>query len=341
MNCTRVLHALGGHPQAAVMPVDLAVCLSLSQRQPLYQLLSMSPMKPAKHRCWPTDSLPRSRAHSPRYSSLPLTSLPPSSFAPSEPRSCFRRDNSGGNKKRVVFADAMGLALTAVRLFTPEPTSNSSTLLMTPSSAQLQGQQSPSKNIQRYKFRLGFPQPAVDFKAFLAHLREMRVQLESCNITDQSLRGKVWVFHGSAENAVHLRVTFDSWKSHHDIPCTFLQQLHYRGSDMGLFAFDLSLPQNIDPKERIEFCVSFRSGPGATPHWDNNKGQNYRVCMEKANNGEGNRLYPVYRPPSWLSHWSLKNSTDLQPLQRSQSTVEKSGPLIRPEKLSQMFSVGL
>lgn len=307
------------------MPVDLAMCLSLSQRQPLYQLLSMSPLTPTQHRYQPTDCAPRTSLHSPH----PYSSSSSSSSLPSEPRSCFRRDSGGLNKKRVVFADAKGLALTAVRLFIPEPSSHTSTLLMKPSTAKLQGQQLTSNKLQRYKFRLGFPQPMLDCKAFLARLQEMRVQLESCNISENSLSGKVCVSHASTEKAVHIRVTFDSWRSHHHVPCTFLQQQRCGGSEMDVFTFDLILPQNIDPKERIEFCVSFRPGPGATSYWDNNRGQNYRVCMEKAgsnvNQGDANRYYPTlskHRPPSWPSHVSLgiQNSADLQYLQRSLSS---------------------
>ncbi|XP_023263298.1 protein phosphatase 1 regulatory subunit 3C-B-like [Seriola lalandi dorsalis] len=326
MNCTRVLHAFGSHPKPAVMPVDLAVCLSLSQRQPLYQLLSMSPTKPAKRPCQPTDSLPKTSRQSPYLSTFSSSSLLLSSPVPSEPRSCFRRDSGTVNKKRVVFADAKGLALTAVRLFIPEPSSTTPALLMKPLPAKLQAQQSTPNNLRRYKLRLAFPQPTLDFKAFLARLREMHVQLESCNISERSLSGKVCVSHVSIEKAVHIRVTFDSWRSHHDIPCTFLQQLRCGGSDMGVFAFDLSLPQNIDPKERIEFCVSFRPGPGVTPHWDDNRGKNYRVCMDasNANQSDANHFYPTlskHQSPSWPSHVSLsmQNSADLQYLQKSLS----------------------
>ncbi|XP_044029765.1 protein phosphatase 1 regulatory subunit 3C-B [Siniperca chuatsi] len=319
MNCARVLHALGSHPQPAVMPVDLAKCLSLSQRQPLHQLLSMSPLRPTQPR-QPTDCPPRASLRSPHHSfSSPYSSslLLSSSLVP---RSCFRRDSGGLNKKRVVFADTKGLALTAVRLFIPEPCSPSSTLVMNPSSAKPQGQQLTSNKLQRHKLRLGFPQPTLDFKAFLARLQEICVHLESCNISEHSLSGKVRVSHVSVENAVQIRVTFDSWRSHHDIPCTFLQKQRCGGSDMDVFAFDLSLPKNIDPKERVEFCVSLRPGPGATPHWDDNRGQNYRVCMEKdgsnANQGNANHFYPTlskHRPPSWPSHvFSKKNSADLQ-----------------------------
>ncbi|XP_042250171.1 protein phosphatase 1 regulatory subunit 3C-B [Thunnus maccoyii] len=334
MSCTRVLHAFGSHSQPAVMPLDLTMCLTLSRRQPLYQLLSMSPLTPTQHCYQPTDCSPRTGFHSSHSSSSSSSSSSlPFSPMPSEPRSCFRRDSSGLHKKRVVFADAKGLALTAVRLFNSEPSSRTSTLLMKPSPAKLQDQQLTSNKLQRYKLRLGFPQPTLDFKAFLARLQEMRVQLESCNISEQSLSGKVCVSHASIEKVVHIRVTFDSWRSYHDIPCTFLQQQRCWSSEMEIFAFDIILPKNIDPKERIEFCVSFRPGPGTTPHWDNNRGQNYRVCMAKdgsnANQGDTNRYNPTlskHRPPSWPSHGALgiQNDADLQYPPRSFSKRVKA-----------------
>ncbi|XP_029300850.1 protein phosphatase 1 regulatory subunit 3C-B-like [Cottoperca gobio] len=335
MNCARVLHAFGTHTQPAVMPVDLAMCLSLSRRQPLYQLLSMSPLKATQRRYQPTDCPQRTGLHSPHpSSSSPFSSSSPLPSSPvySEPRSCFRRDSGGLNKKRVVFADAMGLALTAVRLFIPEPSPAASTLLMKPSLAKLQGQQSTSNTLHRYKWRLGFPQPTLDVKGFLTRLRDMHVQLESCNISEHTLSGKVRVSHVSIDEAVHIRVTFDSWRSHHDVPCTFLQQQRFGGSDMAVFAFDLNLPKNIDPKERVEFCVYFKPGPGATPHWDDNRGQNYRVCVEKdgsnGNPGDAYRCYPTlsqHRPPLWPLHaaLSMQNSADPQYLQRSLSESGK------------------
>ncbi|KAM9338743.1 protein phosphatase 1 regulatory subunit 3C-B [Symphorus nematophorus] len=327
MNCTRVLHAFGSHPQPAVIPVDLAMCLSLSRRQPLYQLLSMSPLKPTQRRSQPTDGPPRGSLRSHHNSMSPPY---PSSSSPmsSGPRSCFRRDGAGPNKKRVVFADAKGLALTAVRLFIPEPSSPAPTQMVKASPAKLQGQELTEKKQHRPKLRLGFPQPTIDYKAFIARLRDTRVQLESCSISEHSLSGRVCVSHATIEKAVQIRVTLDSWRSHHDIPCTFVQQQRCGGSDMDVFAFDLSLPKNIDPKERVEFCVYFRPGPGATPLWDDNRGQNYRVCMEKdgpnANQGDTNRFYPTLsqqRPPSWPSQVSLgmQNSAELQYLQRSLS----------------------
>lgn len=300
--------------------------LSLSRRQPLYELLSTSSLKPKQSNYQSDDGSPRNSLrflHHSLLSPYPLSSSPPNS--PSRPRSCFRRTGAGLNKKRVVFADTKGLALTAVRLFIPEPSSPDFTL-MKPSPAKLQGQQSISNKQQRYKFRLGFPQPTLDLKGFLAHLREASIQLESCSISEHSLIGKVCVSHVSVEKTVNLRVTFDSWRSHHDMPCTFLQQLPFGGSDVDVFAFDLCLPKNIDPNEGIEFCVYFRPGPGAATHWDDNRGQNYRVCVDKDGlstiQGDANRFYPTLskkRPPSWPSHVSpiAQNCAEVPYLQRS------------------------
>nr|XP_046231410.1 protein phosphatase 1 regulatory subunit 3C-B [Scatophagus argus] len=332
MNCTRVLHAIGSHPQPAMMPVDLSMCLSLSQRQSLYQLLSISPLKPTHRCCQLSDCPQRTSLRSSHHSLSPsytLSSTLPS--VPSGPRSCFRKDGAGLSKKRVVFADAKGLALTAVRLFTPEPSSPDSPLVVKLSPAKLQSHQLVPSKQQRYKLKLGFPQPVLDFKAFLARLRETHIQLESCSISEHSLTGKVCVSHVGTEKSVHIRMTFDSWQSHHDIPCTFLQQLPCGSTNIAVFTFDLSLPKNLDPKERVEFCVYFTPGPGATPQWDDNRGQNYRVCIEKdganADQGDARHCYATLahlQPPSWPSHVSLsmQKSAGLRYPQKSLSRVE-------------------
>ncbi|XP_037121953.1 protein phosphatase 1 regulatory subunit 3C-B [Syngnathus acus] len=256
MNCTRVLPTFGSHPQPTGMPVDLAMCLSLSQRRRLYQLLSM---KPTLRYNPPTGSLLRTSFHSSNQPSSSQSSSP----SPSDLQSCLLRKAGKPGKKRVVFADSKGLALTAVHLFMPDTEPPDPTM------------------IQNHKYRLGFPQPSLDSKAFLARLRETNIQLESCNVSECSLSGKVHVCHGNSDKAVHLRLTFDSWQHHFDIPCKFLQQQRCLGFDVDVFTFDLSLPQNLDLIEGIEFCVSFRPGCGTSMHWDNNRGKNYKVYLEK------------------------------------------------------------
>ncbi|KAM6903052.1 protein phosphatase 1 regulatory subunit 3C, partial [Xenentodon cancila] len=300
----RLLRALS-HPQPAVTPADLAMCLRLTQRQALYQIRSMSPLKPTKH---PTDCPQRATSH-PAHLSTSSSSLLPLSRSSSKLRSCLRRSTSGLNKKRVVFADAKGLALTAVRLFTPE--------LSCLSPAQLKGQLSASHKL----LQLGFPQPIVDLKAFLGRLQQQNTQLEICCISDNILSGKVCVSHVGIKKAVYLRVTFDSCKSHQDIPCTFVQQQRCNGSDIGVYSFYLTIPQNVDPNE---FGFTIMAKPASSLHWDDNKGQTYSICMKKDESSVGqgniNRFYPTLsksRPPARMHVSSCSgNSADLQYFQR-------------------------
>lgn len=291
----RVLHAFGGHAQPTVTPVDL--CLSLSRRPSLCQLLI-----PSAH-------------HQQHHQGL----LPPCHSAPSplatpsnaslRPRSCFRRVGPGLSKKRVVFADAKGLALTVMHLFTPEPASFDSPVMKTPAHTHLfhtlpQDQQPTSNKPQRSRLRQGLAQPMSDFKANLAH-QETSIQLESCDIFKNSLIGTVCVSHDSVKKAVWIRLTFDSWRSYCDLPCTFLLQLF---PAVDVYTFDLCLPKSVDPNERVEFCVFFIAGPGSAPQWDNNGGKNYSVHLEKDGSyvREGHlnlwcRSSSKQRPPLWPS----------------------------------------
>lgn len=253
------------------MPVDPAMCLSLSRHQLLHQLLSPSFSNTMQHQGLPS---PHCSSFSP-----PSGSTSPSN-ASSRPRSCFRRIGLGLNKKRVLFADAKGLALTTVHLFIPEPPSFDSPVMKTSADTQLfptQDQQSASNKQQHYSLRQALPQPLLDFKAFLPH-QETSIQLERCDISDNSLLGKVCISHVSMKKTVWIRLTLDSWRSFRDFPCTFLQQLPFA---VDVYTFDLRLPKKVDPNERVEFCVFFKTRPGSTPHWDSNRSEIYSVRLEK------------------------------------------------------------
>ncbi|XP_053707516.1 protein phosphatase 1 regulatory subunit 3C-B [Synchiropus splendidus] len=269
MSCTRILHALGTYPQPAVAP---HFAMSLSRQRPIQQLITKTPPKQSVRQYQPMDRL---LATSVQSANQRLPTPPPS---PSKLRSCFRRNSSGANKKRVVFADAKGLALTAVRLFFPETTNPISTLLPQPSTVKIP--RTTENTQQKHKLRLGFPPPTADISSFLARLREACVQLESCSVSEHLLSGRVRVCHVSAEKTVNLKVTFDSWRSHHDVQCTFLQREGCGVAEMDVFTFDLGLPQDIDPNEQIEFFVVFRPGPEGPVHWDNNRGQNYSLHVD-------------------------------------------------------------
>ncbi|XP_041755418.1 protein phosphatase 1 regulatory subunit 3C-B [Coregonus clupeaformis] len=326
MNCTQVLHAFGAYsiPQQSAMPVDLAMRLCLSQSLPLCHLQGVSPLKALKPHLHTIDyQSPRASLHTKPHSSSSSSSSSPER---SETKSCVRRSSASPKKNRVVFADTKGLSLTAVRLYIPDNSSSPSTAQRADSSSsspvRLPGLWlGPAGGKQQlWRLSLAFPQPMADFKTFQARLQEVLVQLESCSVTERSLSGTVRVCNVSFEKAVHVRVTFDSWRSFRDIPCSYLQQ-RYGGAETDVFAFDIPLPQNLDPSERLEFCVLFRPGSGATLRWDNNRGQNYCVCVEPE--GAGYSQAPVQRhiitprslqrPPSWPRSGGTSLKSPLNP----------------------------
>ncbi|KAJ0015485.1 hypothetical protein NQD34_009105 [Periophthalmus magnuspinnatus] len=321
MNCTRVLHS-----PTSMMPVDLAACLSL--RQPLYQLpptlrttVSSSsatqrlavPSNTSYARRSPTylspassptssRSLSPSRSHSPSRSLSPSPTSSPSPtrgnrfFPASQPRSCLRREHVG-QRKGVSFADTKGIALTAVRLFIPDIASS-------PPSSPCYGQL-PSMVLRRfqpkqettvptktvpYKLRLAFPQPSLDLNDFMARQKEMGLQLESCSVSDYCLSGKVRVSHVRSEQTVQVRMSFDSWRSHYDIPCTFMQRQRFGSMETDIHTFELSLPMDLDPSQGIEFCVTSSSDEGSL--LDDNRGQNYKIQVERESSAEQEEVIP-------------------------------------------------
>lgn len=199
-----------------------------------------------------------------------------------------------------MFADTVGLALAAVHLFIPESTTDS-ILLMKAAPTRLQDQQLLSsvreqQQQKRCEPSLDFPPPMSDMQGFLERLRDTGVYLQRCNITEQCLTGTVCVCHISMHKFVNVRVTFNSWKSHHDVPCKFLQKSLFGSSDIDIFAFSFCLPKNIDMKEQAEFCIHVIRGPGLTPLVDDNMGQNYKLCLDKniLIHRDANRFYPSF-----------------------------------------------
>ncbi|XP_048861274.1 protein phosphatase 1 regulatory subunit 3C-like [Brienomyrus brachyistius] len=193
---------------------------------------------------------------------------------------------SVAKKRRVVFADSKGLALTAVCVFTAEEAIPYPKLTLR-SRQPVTLKQAPPTGCTGHdrgswgkrRVRLGFPQPSSDFQSFRAQLQGALVALESCTVTGLTLSGTVLVKNVSYEKDVRLRITFDSWRSHRDMPCVYLYQGYY-APDTDTFTFSVPLPDSLDPQDRLEFCVSYLPGGYDTPLWDNNRGQNFRIHVD-------------------------------------------------------------
>uniref|UniRef100_A0A8C2Z3H8 Protein phosphatase 1 regulatory subunit 3C2, duplicate b n=2 Tax=Cyclopterus lumpus TaxID=8103 RepID=A0A8C2Z3H8_CYCLU len=184
--------------------------------------------------------------------------------------------------KHVVFADSRGLSLTAVRVFSDKE--DQSDLDLLPSLQDLRSMTEDgycctvSTCCPGTRLILGFPQPSADFQAFRAKLAESMVILENCSVTEQALQGTVRVRNISFQKEVQIRITFDSWQSYRDVPCTYLQK-RFGGPQTDIFEFDIAIPKVLDAKRKIEFCLSYLPRGHSEPFWDNNNRQNYSIAV--------------------------------------------------------------
>lgn len=184
--------------------------------------------------------------------------------------------------KRVIFADSQGLSLTAVRVFSDEEEQSDLDLLPSLQDLGSMTEDGYSCTVSTCcpgtQLKLGFPQPSADFQAFRAKLAESMVILENCSVIDQALHGTVRVKNIGFQKDVRIRITFDSWQSYRDVPCTYLLK-RFGGPQTDIFEFDVAIPKVLDAKRKIEFCLRYLPGGQSEPFWDNNNGQNYSIAV--------------------------------------------------------------
>ncbi|KAG8231571.1 hypothetical protein J437_LFUL011567 [Ladona fulva] len=165
---------------------------------------------------------------------------------------------------------------------------------------------------RRYHLTPLFPQPgaAADF---MDRVRERFVCLESAveeDVDDEeddgsdffgvncwSLLGTVRVRNLAFHKSVHARASADGWRSHADVPASFLPGSCDGFSDR--FAFEIRpgipptggsigtapFPRRIPSGGRLEFAVRFQCQ--GSQYWDNNMGANYVFSVEPLLNPDG------------------------------------------------------
>ncbi|XP_053501567.1 protein phosphatase 1 regulatory subunit 3C-B-like [Ictalurus furcatus] len=310
---------------AKVMPVDLAMHMCLNRHPSVEQLLGMSTLRSHRAITRPSiyDTLRSKASRSPP--------IPESPVSPVNSTSTF---GTLKKKKRVVFADDKGLALTAVWIFNSDPPISDEEELSSP----VKQKTDLSVQSKKPRLRLGFPQPSADLPSFLEKLAKTLVHLESCSLVYGSLFGKVRVCNISPEKAVHIRITYDSWRSHHDIPCTPIQQ-NNENSDTELFFFNVPVPSCPNIQDRLEFCVSFRPGSGNTLWWDSNDGRNYQILVEDVNSEEASAVEKKpLRPQIFQSIQSVRLRNG-PPLYRSASLSSLISPMNMMKTSSRQWNI--
>ncbi|KAK5871530.1 hypothetical protein PBY51_004409 [Eleginops maclovinus] len=270
--------SLGSMAQSAGL-AEIAVRLCLNQRKQLCPHVWVPILKPQRPCIRPTVA---DQFSSDILSQAYLTNLFPSFFLED-----FDEDDDDlflfpVKNKRVIFADSRGMSLTSVRMFSDEEEQSDINLL--PSLKDLGSMMEDgysctvSTCCPGTSLKLGFPQPSADFQAFRAKLAESMVTLENCSVNEQALHGTVRVRNISFQKEVRVRITFDSWQSYRDVPCTHLQK-RFGGPQTDIFEFDIAIPKVLDAKRKIEFCLSYSPGGQSEPFWDNNNGENYSVTV--------------------------------------------------------------
>ncbi|CAK6984741.1 protein phosphatase 1 regulatory subunit 3G [Scomber scombrus] len=202
---------------------------------------------------------------------------------PAYPAALLDGAPGSNGRKRVKFADSMGLNLASVKHF-----------------STLEDPQIPSKVLSRHK---SFPPPQQDSLTDLCHsfntslqtdrlvacfpeprdpesrVQKLRVCLEKVSITHFDVRGNIRVFTGCADREVGVRYTFNNWLTHVDA-----QALSVPVDQPGLvgerYSFTVYTPPFMEPGTAVHFAVYLKSGEGE--FWDNNEGQNYTLRVDSA-----------------------------------------------------------
>ncbi|XP_046702262.1 protein phosphatase 1 regulatory subunit 3G [Silurus meridionalis] len=171
-------------------------------------------------------------------------------------------------RKRVKFADALGLSLASVRHFSiaedPQvPSKVFAALRPRPALHQAEAPQSAELRVA--------PEVAE------ARALRRRVALESASLSGWCVRGLVRA--GAAVDAeveieVGVRYTFNRWASFSDAAAAPVPGESASGGRR--FAFAVHVPPFLEPDARVHFAVYMRTERGE--FWDNNDEQNY--CVE-------------------------------------------------------------
>ncbi|XP_061603331.1 protein phosphatase 1 regulatory subunit 3B-like [Phyllopteryx taeniolatus] len=186
------------------------------------------------------------------------------------PATCRREARK--TKKRVTFADHRGLPLARVKVF-----SQFKDAIRIPAGIRLQPADRGDDDDDE-ELILDFAQPASDGVMFRQSLDRTCVCLENCVLKERILAGTVKVKNLSFEKRVRLRVTFDSWESHSDVDCAYVED-SYLSAYGDTFSFRLALPRPLEPRRRVEFAVCYQAA--GAEYWDSNRGRNYRILRAK------------------------------------------------------------
>ncbi|XP_069796840.1 protein phosphatase 1 regulatory subunit 3E-like [Narcine bancroftii] len=214
-------------------------------------------------------------ARPPEGSRRRARSLPPSAERGRLPPG---RSRSPDTRKRVRFADSLGLELTSVRSFSRWDAPR------VPAHVRAQLQQDALRQIGAGHRGLAFKDPGlaqpleptfanpISSADFVQRVRTDKVCLEGVEVERFRLRGTVRVLNVAFSKEVTVRHTADDWLSCTDTPARYIPGSADAHTDR--FAFELALPPYLTGRG-LQLAIRYRVG--LETYWDSDGGRNYRL----------------------------------------------------------------
>ncbi|XP_067928368.1 protein phosphatase 1 regulatory subunit 3B-like [Watersipora subatra] len=205
------------------------------------------------------------------------------------------------SKKRVSFADSVGLELVHIRHMTAgrdTPPDLDPQIFI---SLGQSNEKSRTPSLQPV-----FSQPIANFSQFMQSLERNNVQVESVVVKDSLIIGTVKVKNLAFYKTVFVRVTRDHWRSSYDVSAHFVNNGLCKPADLSTstdtFSFTIDIPLNEVAQVGIEFAVCYRCN--GQEFWDNNGNKNYCFKLKDDDDSSVGCEQPWKLPPANQTNWT-------------------------------------
>ncbi|XP_078391945.1 uncharacterized protein ppp1r3g [Cetorhinus maximus] len=198
----------------------------------------------------------------------------------------FFSEFNGGLRKKVKFADSLGLSLASVKHFraSDEPYIPSKVFLRLQSfPAIVDDLNEKFKALGIHCLRPAFSMPC-EASDFMQRAERNRVCLEKVTVSHFDVHGMIRVLNISYVKEVTVRYTFNNWLSCMDTPAKYVEGSSHSGTDQ--FSFDLSIPPFLDQGSFVHFAICYRADN--EEYWDNNFDKNYSLQCESTSDEHAN-----------------------------------------------------
>ncbi|XP_078055240.1 protein phosphatase 1 regulatory subunit 3B [Mustelus asterias] len=198
----------------------------------------------------------------------------------------FFSEFNGGLRKKVKFADSLGLSLASVKHFraSDEPYIPSKVFLRLQSFPTIVDDLNEKfKALGIHCLRPTFSMPC-EASDFMQRAERNRICLENVTVSHFDVHGLIRVLNTSYIKEVAVRYTFNNWLSCMETPAKFVEGSSHLGTDQ--FSFVLSIPPFLDQGSFVHFAICYRADN--EEYWDNNFDKNYSLQCESTSDEHAN-----------------------------------------------------